>query len=551
VRRILLIFGLFAALVPMAGSAQAASAPNTTGNLLVLLKTSRAHADAATTAVHALLADVGGRLAGKSVLQIGLITVRPPLGLAPDVFASLIRALPGVASVQIERRYVPRFTPNDPALGASDPNTGVLQWTLAREDFYNAWNIFKGNGALVGVIDTGIDASHPDLRNKIAAAVNQQDPSVATGTARTDEGGHGTHVSSLACADTNNGFGMAGAGYNCQIVMEKTDFSDSSIAASIVDATNRGVQSINMSFGPSSPGASPAPASEVRALNYAAAHKVVLVAAAADSAGSEQGDPANVLQPAGSAPNMNAGIGLDVTAADYSGGRASFAGFGSEISVAAFGALIPNLSPLDLTTPRGILGAFPANPTDLDSCGCRAPFQGSSYAFLQGTSMAAPQVAALGAMMRALNPYASLQDILRAIKQTAQRPPGTGWRADVGWGIIDAGGALNAIRGLDRLPPVSQLFAPIVSHHRTFILHWTGHDQQRAGLIASGIAYYDVYLRLSKGRSRLLARTSRHGLKFRGRSGTKYSFFVIAVDRAGNRQTPVAAAATRVARGAH
>ena len=95
--------------------------------------------------------------------------------------------------------------PDDPAL--TDPNSwsGTVKWTLAREGFYGAWNISKGDGALVGVIDTGIDATHPDLATKIAVAVDQQDPSDARGTARTDEVGHGTHVASLACADTDNG----------------------------------------------------------------------------------------------------------------------------------------------------------------------------------------------------------------------------------------------------------------------------------------------------------------------------------------------------------
>jgi hypothetical protein len=293
----------------------------------------------------------------------------------------------------------------------------------------------------------------------------------------------------------------------------------------------------------------------VRALNYAAARKVVLVAAAADSAGTEQGDPANVLQPAGTGPVLSQGLGLDVTAADFSGGRASFAGSGSEISLAAYAAFNPDAGLLAFGVPPGILGAFPANTTDLEStfppCGCRANVQGNpDYAYLQGTSMAAPQVAATAAMMRALNPYATLGDILRIVKETAQRPAGSGWGQNLGWGILDAGAALNVTRSLDRLPPVSHLFAPALSHHRKFVLHWTGHDQQHTGLIASGIAYYLAYVRVGAGRSRLLARTTGHSLSFRGKAGNKYAFYVIAVDRAGNRETPPAGATTRVARGA-
>ncbi len=150
-------------------------------------------------------------------------------------------------------------------------------------------------------------------------------------------------------------------------MIEKSDFSDSSIAASIVDATNRDVGAINMSFGPDDPSTPPpAPDSEVRALDYAASHKVVLVAAAADTPGTEQGDPANVVQPNGTGPTLSSGIGLDVTAAAYNGARASFAGSGTEISIAAYGALDPDATGLlGLGGPApGILGAFPANATE-------------------------------------------------------------------------------------------------------------------------------------------------------------------------------------------
>ncbi len=375
--------------------------------------------------------------------QIGLITVRPPRHVAAAAFAAALSKLPGVQSAQVEHRLVPRAQPNDPALSTPDQYSATVQWTLAREGFYDAWNITHGDGALVGVIDTGIDAGHPDLASKIAAAIDQQDPSDAQGSARTDEVGHGTHVASLACADTGNGIGMAGAGYDCRLVIEKSDFSDSSIAAAIVDATDRGVGALNMSFGPDSPSsAPPAPASEIRALDYAASHKVVLVAAAADTPGTEQGDPGNVLQPAGTGPSLPAGIGLDVTAAAYDGKRASFAGSGTEISMAAYGALNPDTGGLlGLGGPApGIFGAFPAGPTEIEAlpkpCGCRTSFQGSSsYAYLQGTSMAAPQVAAVAAMMRTLNPYATLSG--SAERAEAHCPAIAGLRLDARSGLGD------------------------------------------------------------------------------------------------------------------
>lgn len=550
-RRALIAIGLVAIFAGGSSASAAAQAPDTTGNLIVLLARNKARAASANRAVHAQITRAGARLAGESVPQIGLITVRPPAGTSPADMAAQLRLIPGVASVQPERKYTLRLVPNDPALTAPNPNSGVLQWTLKSEDFYNAWSITKGDGALVGVIDTGIDTSHPDLSSKIAALIDKQTPGNSTGPANTDQVGHGTHVSSLACAATGNGFGMAGAGYDCRLVVEKSDLTESSIDAAIVDATNRGVQAINMSFG--SQGTTSAPDSEVRALQYAASHNVVLVAAAADTPDTEQGDPANVLQPAGSGPDITAGLGIDVTAAQWGGTKASFAGYGSEISMAAYGAFLPDNVAVVGGPPPGIFGAFPSNPTQLEGvpelCGCRATFRGANdWAYLQGTSMAAPQVAAVAAMMRTLNPFATLAEVLRTLKQTAQRPRGAGWNQELGWGILDAGAALEAIRRVDHQPPTARVLVPHVEHRQTFRIRLRGHDAIYSNLIPSGIAYFEVFVRVDGGRQRLLERTSRHVIRFHGRHGRRYTFSVIAVDRAGNRQAHAASAHTRVAR---
>jgi subtilisin family serine protease len=512
-------------------------------------------ASAASAAVRAGIARFGAIPAGKSVPEIGLITVRAPAGVPLSVLAGKLRSLPGVASVQPERRYVVRSVPNDFAYSAVDPNEAVPdQWYLAAENFPAAWDISKGDGALVGVVDSGIDATHPDLSPKLAVAPIDQQVISSTGSAGTDQIGHGTHVASLACADTNNSIGIAGAGYNCKLVIEKTDFTDSSIAQSIVDATNRHVGAINMSFGPDPSAApQPAPQTEVRALDYAAAHKVVLVAAAADSPVTEQGDPANVLQPAGTGPTLSKGIGLDVTAAEFGAKHANFAGIGSEISIAAYGAFNPDsTSPLPcMGQPVGILGAFPSTLTQLEEppepAACRVALNGDTrYATVAGTSMAAPQVAAVGAMMRALNPYASLQSVLETIKRTAQRPAGTGYTSDDGWGILNAGAALAATRHLDGLAPVSRLNAPRSTRSTTIQLRWSGHDQQHAGLIASGVAYYLVFERIGKGRVHRIVRTTGHSVKFHAKRGNRYTFWTIAVDRAGNHEIKPVRAQTRV-----
>ena len=150
------------------------------------------------------------------------------------------RAAAGAAGGGIGRARAPaRATGAARRPGADSDRPGLgtsLEWYLLREGFPSAWNITNGAHAVVGVIDTGIDATHPDSPRSWRAAARPAGCSDATGPAGTDQVGHGTHVASLACAGTGNGIGMAGAGDDCKLVIEKTDFSDSSIAAAIVDA---------------------------------------------------------------------------------------------------------------------------------------------------------------------------------------------------------------------------------------------------------------------------------------------------------------------------
>jgi serine protease len=268
---------------------------------------------------------------------------------------------------------------------------------------------------------------------------------------------------------------------------------------------------------------------------------VVLVAAAADQPVTEQGDPANVLQPTGTGAILASGPGLSVTAADFDDHRAGFAGFGTQISLAAYGAFRYS-SPQLVNGPPGLLGAFPANSTEIESefppCQCRTSFQGDSrYAYLQGTSMAAPMVAAVAALMREANPGLHAADVIRIIEQTASRPAGAGWNSDLGWGILNAGSALAAAEGLDRTRPVSRLTAPRVVHgRRNFTLRWTGHDPAPDGLTASGISRFEVWRSVDGAAARRIAVTRRRSLRLHGTPSRTYSFFTRAVDRAGNRE---------------
>ncbi len=507
---------LLARLLLLAGAlllapAGAHAATQHTGRLLVTL-------DRPAGARAAAALDLEGvRRDGAQVPQLGVVSVKPVGGRALAAVARALRKRPGVAHVELERRYELRFVPNDPSLSVFETASGTppstpLQWWVPRTGLPAAWDIERGDGATVAVIDTGLDGGHPDLVGKVANAIDN-DETPGTGAATGDENGHGTHVASMACGAGDNGAGIVGAGLNCRLIVVKSDLSDGSIARSIVQAADLGAGAINMSFG--NDGSAPATRVISDAIDYAVGKDVVLVAAAADRPVEEQGDPANLLQRSGSGSDITAGRGLTVTAANFADQRAPFAGRGSQISLAAYGAFDQVIG------PDGLIAAFPGNVTQIETgggglfpeaaCECRTQIAGDNrFAYLQGTSMAAPVVAAIAALARTLNPDVRAPDVIRVLKETASRPPGSGWNPELGWGIVNGASALNVVASIDRRPPASKLRGPArVRGPRTSTLRWTGRDAARPKLRASGVAYYDVYRSTNRGRYKRIKRTER------------------------------------------
>ena len=530
-----------------------AAVPDATGRLLVTLKPAAAagHAAARAAAVHAVASAAGARPSGFSVPQIRLVTVSPRPGESLHALAARLRADPRVASVAAERRAALRFQPNDPALvtpeTAKDTVPGTtVEWWAARSGFPQAWDISQGAGATVAVIDTGAEIGHPELAGRIAGLASFD---AARSPAGLDTNGHGTHVASLACGAGNNGVGLAGAGLGCQLLVIKSDFSDSSVAASIVWAVDHNADAINMSFG-TDPGVT-ASLPVLNAIDYAVANGVVLVSAAADKPIEDQGYPASILQPTGTGPDLNSGKGLSVTAADFLDRRAPFAGRGSQVSLAAYGTYDGN----DNDGPPGIFGAFTTALNAFDTgalgqtrpCRCRTVFGADArYAYLQGTSMAAPMVAAAAALVRHLNPDMPAVEIVRLLKQTARRSPGTGWTPDLGWGILDAGAALALARTIDRRPPFSKIRRMgRRTHHTRLTLRWRGGDQPRAGVFESGLSGVELWRALDGRKPRKLLSTRKRSITVKLQRGHRYQFFTIGVDKAGNRELAPAVADVR------
>lgn len=101
--------------------------------------------------------------------------------------------------------------PNDPYYGH--------QWAPAKISLPQAWNITTGNATVrIGVLDTGIDGSQPDLQNRILASSRDFTSGSAVVGGLTDPEGHGTHVAGIIAASGNNGDGTSGVGWSFSLV---------------------------------------------------------------------------------------------------------------------------------------------------------------------------------------------------------------------------------------------------------------------------------------------------------------------------------------------
>jgi serine protease len=426
------LIAVAAALVAAPAAAAAPTSPPPSEEAIVLLHAS----DDTPSAVRDLASDADLELE-RALPEIGAASVDLPAGESVAELRDELGSEPDVVAVEPNVRLEPRLVPSDPAYAAPDPlapGGDAYQWNLRRSGFERAWERSRGASAKVAVIDTGADAAHPDLAPRIEASFDHDD-ALLHGGSEVDENGHGSHVSGMACGQADNGYGIAGSGFRCDLLVYKSDLTVASIARSVVDAADRNVDVLNMSFG----GEGESGALE-RAVDRAAVADVVMVAAAANEDTTEQGIPADYLQPPGTGPNISAGTGLVVTAAQHDGNRAWFApGRGSGISMAAYGAAARE--------NRGVFSTFPAGTTEIETIDlcllCRGDFQGDNrFAYLEGTSMATPQVAGAAALIRHKRPDMAATKVVKLLKKHARREGG--FSETLGWGILNANAALKA-----------------------------------------------------------------------------------------------------------
>jgi hypothetical protein len=432
----------------------------------------------------------------------------------------LIRVLP-VRTIEY------RYTPNDFAFSRADPNApggDLYQWNLVRSSGPAAWDLSRGAGAEVAVIDTGADVTHPDLAGRIAGTLNCG-ATCAAGPV-TDPSGHGTHVAGLACADSDNGVGLASLGFDCNLYVVRTGTSCDGAAEAVVHAANRGSDAINMSFGGCG-------VEFESAIGYAWSRGSVPVAAGDNTPAPSGTYPAAGVQPEGTGPNLDAGRGLVITAAKHNGTRAAFALASTGVSVAAFGAA----SDMKSGGQQGILSTFPPSggipPLTLEGIGGRTTINGSNrYAYLVGTSMATPQVSGIVALMRAAAPSLSAPNLVRLLKASASHC--LSYRDGIGWGLVNAQAAVAAAIGRDQQAPSSR-----VKRAKRNRLKVKRTDQPNAcaeELPSSGVRVVKVFASRNGKKFRRLAKTKKRRFVELPKRRGRYRFYSVAVDKDGNRE---------------
>jgi subtilisin family serine protease len=337
--------------------------------------------------------------------------------------AARLRRAPGIRFVQ---RTAARASAAEPGLTlASVTPRAAWEWQYhtTHGDAVPPAVLRAASTVTIAVIDTGADLSAPDIAAKSPVTFNTR---TGTGDVR-DSNGHGTFVASLAAGSITNDDGIAGAGGDVQLLVVKSGsasgaFTDVDEAAGIVYAVDHGAKIVNLSVG--GPTTS---ATERRAIQYAALHGVLLVAAVGNEygLGNPAEYPAALLQP--HASDGTGGQGLAVTASTSTGVRASFANTGSWVSLAApgenvFGAVSQYASPA--TYPRSALPGA----------------QAGLYGYASGTSFAAPQVAGAAALVWAANPSLTAQQVAEILEQTASGHGG--WTPELGFGVVDVAAAV-------------------------------------------------------------------------------------------------------------
>lgn len=330
-------------------------------------------------------------------------------------------------AVEIPEQAIDRFKKN-PRVKYVEEDAEVhtlqetLPWGVNRIDADLVWNSNKGTGVNISIIDTGIDYTHPDLKDNYKGGYdfvnNDADPK--------DDNGHGTHCAGIAAAE-NNTIGVVGVApkanlYAVKVLDSRGSGSLSDCIEGIQWSVDNGMQVISMSWGSSAYSESLENASDA-----ANAAGLVLVAAAGNS-GDGNPDTNEYSYPAAY------GSVIAVGATDKTDVAPSWSNSGPYLELAAPGVSIYSTLPTYSVTLTRTYGY--------------------NYGTLSGTSMACPHVAGTAALVIASDLTLTNVAVRSRLQTTADDLGPAGWDPVYGFGLVDAENA-TYIPTPDTTPPAS------------------------------------------------------------------------------------------------
>ncbi|RXT08159.1 S8 family peptidase [Ammoniphilus sp. CFH 90114] len=271
----------------------------------------------------------------------------------------------------------------------------VTPWGVSRVQAPTAWSRNQGDGVRVGIIDTGIDARHPDLRDNVKGGINTVD----TSSPFVDRNGHGTHVAGIVAA-LNNQIGVVGVSPKAALYALKAFDADGTasltdIAQAIDWAIDNNIRILNLSFG------SRDTSKILHQAIKAALKKGILMIASA-------GNSSETLDYPARHPEV-----LAVGAINKNGRVPSFSNFGKTLNYVEPGV--------------DILSTWPESP---------------NYNTLSGTSMATPHLTGICALLLSQAPELTPSQIKRILDRSAQKLPRISSRKQ-GRGIVKVNRVLS------------------------------------------------------------------------------------------------------------
>jgi subtilisin family serine protease len=356
----------------------------------------------------------------------GAATFSVPAGSDVRAAAESLSGAPGVLSAgPIIYRHMLGLLPNDPQFttgAVTEASNTTDQWDMFAIQMPSAWALTTGSAAVkIAVIDTGYDTGNNDLMGKVDASVvyDLGNGTVDTKNGVEDKDGHGSDVSGIAAADTNNGVDVAAVGWNVHLLEARVfpygtnpGASTQDIAAAINWAVKNGAKVINLSLGSSTADNT----YEEPAVAAAIKSGVIVVAAAGN-------DNANAIDFPAADPGViavGASAYCDSSKNALAGGYeyvASYSNYGAGLALVAPGGDPDNTQTRCTTSTKGCID-FLQWITNLDSL--QGPFT-EEVGLFAGTSQASPHVAGAVALMVSKDPALSPAQALSLVELSADK----------------------------------------------------------------------------------------------------------------------------------